>query len=106
MAERPAEDGRESTRREFLRAGGAAAAGAAVGGVAGFAIGRATERTGSPEQPASSLLPEGTIPPRAAGPGFDHLVVVMFENRSFDNLLGYLYSESGVPSGQSFAGLE
>jgi phospholipase C len=48
-----------------------------------------------------------------------HLVVVMFENRSFDNLLGYLYSQGaapanwpadrpvpcGVPPGQKFEGL-
>ena len=31
---------------------------------------------------------------------FDKVVVVMFENRSFDNLLGYLY-----PAGQGFDGL-
>ena len=28
---------------------------------------------------------------------FEHLVVVMFENRSFDSLLGYLYSPGAVP---------
>ena len=28
---------------------------------------------------------------------FDHLVVVMFENRSFDNVLGYLYEPGEVP---------
>ncbi|WP_418117955.1 alkaline phosphatase family protein [Agromyces aureus] len=28
----------------------------------------------------------------------------MFENRSFDNLLGYLYAESGPPPGQQYAG--
>ncbi len=31
---------------------------------------------------------------------FDHLVVIMFENRSLDNLLGYLY-----PAGSAFNGL-
>ena len=31
------------------------------------------------------------LPLRAGGPGFDHLVVLMYENRSFDNLLGRLY---------------
>jgi phospholipase C len=36
---------------------------------------------------------------------FDHVVVLMLENRSFDNLLGYLY-EDGVPSGKHFAGLQ
>ncbi|MFZ3356593.1 MAG: alkaline phosphatase family protein [Thermoplasmata archaeon] len=34
---------------------------------------------------------------------FDHMVVLMFENRSFDNLLGYLYQPGEVPA---FEGLE
>lgn len=38
-------------------------------------------------------------------PAFDHVVVLMLENRSFDNLLGYLYQD-GVPDGKSFAGLQ
>lgn len=33
-----------------------------------------------------------------------HIVVLMLENRSFDNLLGWLY-EDGAPNGQSFHGL-
>ncbi len=45
------------------------------------------------------LLP---VPPK---PGFEHLVVLMFENRSFDNLLGHLYPPGTVPDGQSFNGL-
>ena len=36
---------------------------------------------------------------------FDHVVVLMLENRSFDNLLGYLY-EDGVPPGKQFEGLQ
>ena len=36
---------------------------------------------------------------------FDHVVVLMLENRSFDNLLGYLY-KNGVPAGKQFAGLQ
>lgn len=36
---------------------------------------------------------------------FDHVVVLMLENRSFDNLLGFLY-EDGVPAGKRFAGLQ
>lgn len=36
---------------------------------------------------------------------FDHLVVVMFENRSFDNVLGYLYEPGQVPRGQTFNGV-
>jgi phospholipase C len=35
---------------------------------------------------------------------FDHVVVLMLENRSFDNILGYLYQE-GVPAGKQFAGV-
>jgi phospholipase C len=35
---------------------------------------------------------------------FDHVVVLMLENRSFDNLLGFLY-QNGVPSGKQFAGV-
>src|SRR6185312_5649015 len=35
---------------------------------------------------------------------FDHVVVLMLENRSFDNILGYLY-ENGVPPGKHFEGV-
>ena len=35
----------------------------------------------------------------------DHIVVLMLENRSFDNLLGWLYDKDGPPSGQEFDGL-
>lgn len=44
----------------------------------------------------------------SAKPGldsFDHLVVLMMENRSFDNMLGYLYQPGEVPRGQSFDGV-
>ncbi|WP_299242188.1 alkaline phosphatase family protein [uncultured Aquimarina sp.] len=36
---------------------------------------------------------------------FDNVVVLMLENRSFDNLLGNLYID-GVPGGKSFEGLQ
>lgn len=36
---------------------------------------------------------------------FEHVVVLMLENRSFDNLLGYLYPKGQVPKGQKFEGL-
>ncbi|MDH5415132.1 MAG: hypothetical protein OEW87_13430, partial [Flavobacteriaceae bacterium] len=36
---------------------------------------------------------------------FDHVIVLMLENRSFDNLLGYLY-EDGVPDKKKFEGLQ
>jgi phospholipase C len=35
---------------------------------------------------------------------FEHVVVLMLENRSFDNVLGYLY-QNGVPPGKNFAGV-
>lgn len=35
----------------------------------------------------------------------DHIVVVMLENRSFDNLLGWLYENNNAPNGQDFEGL-
>ncbi|WP_427869129.1 alkaline phosphatase family protein [Leucobacter luti] len=52
-------------------------------------------------------LPERfSIPKPRSSPGFDHLVVVMGENRSFDNLLGYLYTPDNPPrDGGGFAGL-
>ncbi len=34
-----------------------------------------------------------------------HIVVLMLENRSFDNLLGWLYEGKKIPHGQSFEGL-
>src|SRR3712207_753278 len=36
---------------------------------------------------------------------FDHVVVLLLENRSFDNLLGYLYEPNQVPRGQIFEGV-
>jgi phospholipase C len=32
-----------------------------------------------------------TVAPQGGGQKFDHVVIAMFENRSFDNLLGHLY---------------
>jgi len=39
--------------------------------------------------------------------GIEHIVVLMLENRSFDHMLGYLYSENGnvSPRGDAFDGL-
>jgi phospholipase C len=36
----------------------------------------------------------------------DHIVVIMFENRSFDNLLGRLYQPGEVASFEGVAGLD
>ena len=70
------------SRREFFRRAGLSAAGLAIGASAGAAV-TAAATTHPPEF--------SPLPPRHV-PGFDHVVVVMFENRSFDNILGRLYS--------------
>jgi phospholipase C len=36
---------------------------------------------------------------------FDHVVVLMMENRSFDTMLGHLYEPGAVPRGQSYEGV-
>jgi phospholipase C len=98
-ARRDGDSGRDAgaSRRTFLRAAGFGAAGIAATAAAAFAVSQAA--------PGPAPAPTGTVPPRAAGPGFDHLVVVMFENRSFDNIFGYLYAEGELPPGARFEGL-
>ncbi|QAB18087.1 hypothetical protein Leucomu_09285 [Leucobacter muris] len=91
-----------TTRRSILRGGGLLAAGAAVG-IGGAAVARGLSEQGQVGQP---YIPEEFAAPKARKtPGFDHLVVLMGENRSFDNLLGYLYAPDTLPDGASFEGL-
>lgn len=78
------------TRREFIRRASVAAAAAAVG-------------CGSSDEPAPET--RDFEDPRDS---FDHVVVLMLENRSFDNLLGYLYPNgvpAGAPAGKTFEGV-
>lgn len=85
------------SRREVLIRAGWAAAGLAAGIGGTAAVGQILGSSG-----------RHVTPPRGEGPGFDHLVVLMFENRSFDNLLGHLYGGTygaPLPAGQTFAGL-
>jgi phospholipase C len=87
---------RELTRRALLKYGGSV--GAAVAGMSsGGALWRAATAAAAGNRAPDSLphpkLPAGT--PNEALP-FDHIVVVMMENHSFDNLLGAL-SISGQP---------
>ncbi|WP_334151231.1 alkaline phosphatase family protein [Microbacterium sp.] len=91
------------SRRGFLKMGGAALAGAVVGGAGGAAIGAGMAANGRSGF-AAAPDPFAALTPRSE-PGFDHIVVVMGENRSFDNLLGYLYSKDTLPSGETFDGL-
>lgn len=72
------------SRRSFLRTAAVGVGGLAVGGVGGAAIASAVASS----QQATGFDP---LAPRSE-PGFDHVVVLMFENRSFDNILGWLYS--------------
>ena len=82
MTELPPES---PSRRSFLKFSAAAAAGAGV-----------------PAAEAAQLPPLLPVPPK---PGFEHLVVLMFENRSFDNLLGHLYPPGALPDGKRFDGV-
>ena len=51
--------------------------------------------------PSKQYLPQQL---EALKKNIDHIVVLMLENRSFDNLLGWLY-EDGAPNDQEFDGL-
>jgi phospholipase C len=63
------------TRREFAKLGGATAISAGIPGV---------------------VLAQGRKPAADRQKALDHVVVIMFENRSFDNLLGRLYQPGEV----------
>ena len=91
-----------TSRRAFLTAGGIAAAGVIAGGVAGGVIGH--ER-GVNDASAGAGRRPAHCQTRGAAPGIEHIVVLMGENRSFDNLLGFLYTPDDLPTGQTFDGL-
>jgi phospholipase C len=76
------------TRRKFLAAGAGLVAGAACAG--------GSKSPAPAKNAAPNVAPFGQ---------FDHLVVLMFENRSFDNMLGYLYQPNEVPRNQQFNGV-
>ncbi|SIT76014.1 alkaline phosphatase family protein [Microbacterium sp. RU33B] len=91
----------EASRRDFLKLGGLTAAGFVVGGGIGAAAGASVGHTIGYREGAADYL---ALPPRRE-PGFDHVVVLMGENRSFDNMLGWLYTPETVPEGETFDGL-
>lgn len=82
----PPGEGPARGRRRFLKRGLAGAAALAAGGAAWLATRHPPSPPGGPPRDASS--------PGAGESGaierIEHWVVVMFENRSFDNLLGHL----------------
>ncbi|MFF2369558.1 alkaline phosphatase family protein [Agromyces sp. NPDC058110] len=90
-----------ASRRDFLKLGGFAAAGAVVGGGVGAAVGAAVGHSVGFAEGADEFA---ALTPRATA-GFDHLVVLMGENRSFDNMLGWLYTPDDIPDGTTFDGL-
>ena len=96
-----ADEERGASRREFLKLGGAAAAGAVAGGGIGAAVGGAVGHGLGFAEGLDDFVP---LTARQEA-GFDHLVVFMGENRSFDNLLGYLYDADDLPDGETFEGL-
>lgn len=88
-----------TSRRRFLGLGAAGLAAGAVGAGA-IAVGTSLQQRDDPD------ATYGFTPlPARSEPGFDHLVVLMFENRSFDHLLGRLYDATTVPAGQTFEGV-
>lgn len=90
-----------SSRRDFLKLGGLTTAGLVVGGAVGAAAGASIGHTLGYREGSIDF---GAVPPRTE-PGFDHVVVLMGENRSFDNLLGWLYTPENLPAGETFDGL-
>ncbi|MGR2751532.1 alkaline phosphatase family protein [Agromyces arachidis] len=94
-----------TTRREFLKLGGVAGATAVVAGGAAGTVGATAGHSAGVAEGAAGIAALPPPPPARSKPGFDHLVVVMGENRSFDNLLGWLYDDDTLPQGASFDGL-
>ncbi|WP_203579342.1 alkaline phosphatase family protein [Microbacterium hibisci] len=90
-----------SSRRDFLKLGGVAAAGLVVGDAVGAAAGASIGHAAGYREGSVDI---GAVPARSE-PGFDHVVVLMGENRSFDNLLGWLYTPDTLPDGETFDGL-
>lgn len=89
---------RPTSRRGFFRAAGIGVAGLAAGGAVAGGIAAASATNPQEEYGFTPL-------PKRSEPGFDHVVVMMFENRSFDHMLGWLYPAGGEPAGQTFDGL-
>jgi phospholipase C len=84
---------RPITRRTLIRYGGAAAAGLAGADPLLRAASALAHPVRRPDSLPNPKVPAGTVDEALP---FDHIVVVMMENHSFDNLLGALH-RSGQP---------
>ena len=86
-----------TSRRTFI----ASTIAAGVGGIGiGAAVGAGV--ASSIDDQADAVF--DPLDPRSE-PGFDHVVTVMFENRSFDNIFGMLYTADEIAGGVEFDGL-
>jgi phospholipase C len=95
---RSAPDPAKHSRRAFLTTTAAA-------GLGGFAAGAAVVAGVDGALNDARTIPGfDPLEPRSE-PGFDHVVVLMFENRSFDNVLGYLYTNDELADRETFDGL-
>ena len=92
------DEAKRASRRAFLQNSAAAGLG---GFAAGAAVVTGIEAAHNQPKPAAGF---DALDARSE-PGFDHVVVLMFENRSFDNILGYLYTDAELPDGVSYNGL-
>src|SRR5215213_7970169 len=86
MDKRRGGSGKGLTRRQFVKGAAAVAGGIALPG-----CGDDTPQVASGSM-ASAL-------PRPQDAGFDHVVVVMMENRSFDHFLGWVPGADGRQAG-------
>jgi phospholipase C len=86
------------TRRTFIRRGGSAAAAVAALTSGGLwkAMAASAALVHAPDSLPNPKLPAGTVDPALP---FDHVVIVMMENHSFDNALGAL-ARAGQPKAQ------
>ncbi len=97
-------DKRQRERRKFIQAAALGAVGLTTGAL--DPIKAMAGARSSADAPASRPIPS------SAQTKFDHLVVLMMENRSFDHMLGRLYDPENSPPfdkpprGQSFDGIQ
>jgi phospholipase C len=96
-------DRRTFSRRSVLRAGLGAASAAGLGAAAGVGLGARPVRAAAPRLRGPGAVPYPSLPlgQYTGALPFDHLVLVMQENHSFDNYLGML-SVSGQPRADGF----